>query len=126
MPMHKEVTNCLKGGKVSRYCSCNHCTLAVCSVCGAYEGSLTTDCPGERVGYDKQQEVYTTKLDYIDGKGWHQSEHGMQERAVRFALTDDELTMAQQAINDAKMQGRWIEVSGLQKLLAFYRRGTAS
>ena len=73
MPMHKQVTTCLKsGGPVSKFCSCNHCTLGVCSVCGAYEGSLTTDCPGETVSFDRQKEVYETNLDYSDARGWHQ------------------------------------------------------
>lgn len=51
--------------------TCYPCTLAVCDVCGAYEGGLTTDCPGVRVDFDKQEEVYTTDLDYTDDKGWH-------------------------------------------------------
>lgn len=73
MPKHTQVATCLKGGgPLSTFCSCNHCTLAVCSVCGAYEGSLTTDCPGETVGADRQREVYETNLDYSDARGWHQ------------------------------------------------------
>jgi hypothetical protein len=73
MPRHQQVTTCRKsGGPVSKFCSCEPCTLSVCSVCGAYEGALTTDCPGERVNFDKQQEVYETNLDYTDARGWHQ------------------------------------------------------
>ncbi len=82
---HVHVTNCLKGGKVSQCCSCYHCTLAVCSRCGAFEGGLTTHCPGERVGADTAQAVYTTKLDYLTDRGWHMSDGGMRSRGPLFA-----------------------------------------
>lgn len=86
MPAHVHVTTCLKGGgPVSKFCSCQHCTLAVCSVCGAYEGSLTTDCPGERVSFDRQEEVYKTDLNYTDEKGWHHDGSEMTARPARFA-----------------------------------------
>lgn len=65
MPAHRQA--------VCRHCGCgdcNVCDLVVCSVCGAYEGGLTTDCPGVRVDFDTQQEVYKTDLDYTDAKGW--------------------------------------------------------
>jgi len=72
MPRHQQVTTCRRnGGPVSKFCSCEHCNLSVCSVCGAGEGSLTTDCPGQKVDFDKQQEVYETDLDYTDERGWH-------------------------------------------------------
>lgn len=84
MPRHKQVTTCLRGdGPISKCCTCSHCTLSVCSVCGAYEGGLTTDCPGEKVEYDRQQEVYETPLDYTDARGWHQGEP-MKRRTPRF------------------------------------------
>lgn len=89
MPRHQEVTTCLKGGgPVSKFCTCPHCTLCVCSVCGAYEGGLTTDCPGEKVDFDKQQEVYETNLDFTDARGWHQGEP-MKRRTPRFEVTID-------------------------------------
>ena len=44
--------------------------LGVCKVCGGMEGSLTTDCPGERIPYEKDQEVYAGKIDYREGRGW--------------------------------------------------------
>lgn len=126
MPLHQQVTNCLRGGKVSRYCGCNHCCLAVCSVCGAYEGSLTTDCPGEHADYDKQQEVYTTNLDYVDGKGWHQSEISMRDREAHFALTEGQLTAVEAAIAEAERAQSWELRVGLSKLLGFYKRVVAS
>lgn len=49
---------------------CMSCSLDVCKVCGLYEGSLTTDCPGEKVSYDMGEEIYNRKLDYREGEGW--------------------------------------------------------
>lgn len=76
MPLHKQVTTCLKhAGPVSKFCTCPHCTLSMCSVCGACEGSLTTDCSGERLSLDRQDEICETHLDYTDARGWHQGEN---------------------------------------------------
>lgn len=87
MPRHKQVTTCLKGGgPLSKFCTCQHCTLSVCEVCGAYEGGLTTDCPGTRVDYDRQKEVYETSLDFTDDRGWHLGEP-MKMRSPRFENT---------------------------------------
>ena len=83
MPSHRQVTECRHGGPISKLCTCFHCTLSVCAVCGAYEGSLTTHCPGERMSFDKQKEVYETHLDYDDDHGWHQGEP-MKQRLPRF------------------------------------------
>jgi hypothetical protein len=41
--------------------------LAVCTVCGCAEGTLSTDCPGYPVPDEKQQLIYQKKLDFIDG-----------------------------------------------------------
>lgn len=74
---HRQVTTCRRdGGPCSSYCSCEHCTLGVCSVCGAYEGSLTLDCPGEQVSFDRQEEVYKTDLNYTEALGWHHAKYG--------------------------------------------------
>jgi hypothetical protein len=87
MPRHQQVTACRRnGGPVSKHCTCEHCTLSVCSVCGAYEGGLTTDCPGTKVDYDRQKEVHETRLDYTDDRGWHQGDPTKQ-RSPRFAST---------------------------------------
>ncbi len=89
MSAHKQVTTCLRGGgPLSKFCGCYHCTLACCSVCGGYEGSLTTDCPGGPVAMRKQREVYESDLDYTDERGWHQSGVGMSQRSPRFAPTE--------------------------------------
>lgn len=72
MPRHKHVTTCLRGGgPVSKHCTCSHCALTVCAVCGAWEASLTTDCPGGSVDPARQDEVAETNLDYTDARGWH-------------------------------------------------------
>ena len=87
MPRHKQVTTCRKtSGAVSKFCTCSHCTLSVCQVCDAYEGGLTTDCPGTKIAFDKQQEVYETSLDYTDDRGWHLGEP-MKRRVPRFEDT---------------------------------------
>ena len=92
MPRHQQVTTCRKsGGPVSKHCSCEHCSLSVCAVCGAAEGSLTTDCPGAKVDYDKQQEVFETNLDYTNDRGWHlaQADDGTAiRRSPRFEDTE--------------------------------------
>jgi hypothetical protein len=55
-------------------------------VCGSHEGGLTTDCPGTKIDFDKQQEVYETSLDYTDERGWHLGEP-MKLRIPRFEDT---------------------------------------
>ena len=48
---------------------CNICVggLDVCSVCGLFEGGLTTHCPGVKA-YGKSDEVYAGKIDFRDGQ----------------------------------------------------------
>ena len=48
--------------------SCYICNLSCCGTCGAYEGGLTTECPGVKVHYEVQQAVYKEKIDFINGK----------------------------------------------------------
>lgn len=43
---------------------CQVCNLFVCSVCELYEGSLTTDCPGHTIPYEKAQDIYAGKIDF--------------------------------------------------------------
>lgn len=52
--------------------SCMLCNggLALCDVCGGLEGSLPTDCPGERMGQFIEDEVYAGRLDYRRHEGW--------------------------------------------------------
>lgn len=87
MPRHQQVNTCrLSGGPVSKRCTCEHCALYMCAVCGAYEGGLTTDCPGTQIEFNKQREVYETPLDYTDDRGWHQGEP-MEHRSPRFSTS---------------------------------------
>lgn len=56
-----EKTNCLicDGG------------LSICEVCGLAEGELTTDCPGEKVSWDKKEFLMSGELDYrLCEGGW--------------------------------------------------------
>lgn len=55
------------------YCggSCNACCLAWCSVCGGGEASLPTECPGERMSYERGEEVGSGALDWTADRGWH-------------------------------------------------------
>ena len=87
MPRHQQVVTCqLTGGPITRQCTCPHCALAVCAICGAHEAGLTTDCPGTPVDFDKQREVHETCLDYTDDRGWHQGAP-MEHRSPHFTST---------------------------------------
>lgn len=80
MPLHKAEPYCLKdkNSKTHDCCSCQHCTLAVCRVCGQYEGGLTQDCPGVKMSSDVGALVHSGGLDYTDERGWfvHHKEDG--------------------------------------------------
>ena len=49
---------------------CNFCRggLGLCTVCNCAEGTLPTDCPGEKVNEKIQNKIYAAKLDFIKGK----------------------------------------------------------
>lgn len=42
--------------------------LSICSVCGLYEGSLTTDCPGYQCYGEKSDAVYKGEIDFVAGQ----------------------------------------------------------
>ena len=44
--------------------------LAVCEVCGGWEGSLPSDCPGFPLSAKEQQRIYAGTLDYREGR-WY-------------------------------------------------------
>ena len=50
--------------------SCQACVLAYCKVCGGAEGSLPTDCPGERMPHELEDRVYAGDIDYTRRYGW--------------------------------------------------------
>jgi hypothetical protein len=88
MPRHKQVTTCRRGGgPVSKMCPCEHCSLAVCEVCGGAEGTLTTDCPGTKIDGARHQEIYETSLDYTDERGWHLAQPGELQVKQRYGAT---------------------------------------
>lgn len=47
---------------------CFICCLFVCAVCGCYEGSLASECPGEHVDAERQELIYNKKIDFIGGQ----------------------------------------------------------
>lgn len=93
MPPHKAELYCLKekGERTNDFCSCNHCTLAVCRVCGAYEGGLTTHCPGVLISSDVQHLVSQSGLDYTDERGWFVWKEGEQSTGYKFEPTSKEI-----------------------------------
>jgi hypothetical protein len=50
--------------------SCNVCDggLAICSLCGLIEASLTTDCSGQESYRDYGDRVYAGEIDFIGGR----------------------------------------------------------
>jgi hypothetical protein len=62
------------------------CNCFYCGVCGGFEGSLPTECPGYMIG-DRADEVYAGKIDFIDGEWKNQKVRWMQlqEAAAREA-----------------------------------------
>ena len=54
------------------YPGCQFCDggLFACTICGGFEGTLTTDCFNEKVDDEKLEEVYAGKLDYRENRGW--------------------------------------------------------
>ena len=48
---------------------CNICDggLFICAVCGGAEGTLTTDCPGNKLDEETQTRIYVGHIDFKDG-----------------------------------------------------------
>ncbi len=42
--------------------------LAWCKVCNGAEGSLPSECPGDKMTEDREREVYAAKLDFRGGE----------------------------------------------------------
>ena len=63
---------------------CMECQLAVCKVCGGAEGSLTTDCCGEKCSTKELEEIYNDGLNYTDELGWHQDNTAIWHRKYNF------------------------------------------
>ena len=43
--------------------------LAVCKICGCFEGSLASECPGAPVSADQQDRIYSGEVDFV-GEQW--------------------------------------------------------
>jgi hypothetical protein len=52
------------------YCMFCEGGLYACTVCGGFEGSLPTDCPGYWMGEDLADAVYAGVVDYRAGRSW--------------------------------------------------------
>lgn len=65
--------------------SCPVCDggLSICKVCSLFEGSLTTDCPGEYAG-DKADAIYAGNLDFREGQGWVHEKNPTNQTWDRF------------------------------------------
>lgn len=44
------------------------CVLFMCRICNLAEGSLTTECPGEKVDQQKENQILSGEIDYHHGK----------------------------------------------------------
>jgi hypothetical protein len=78
MPKHIQAKCPDNGGDCGG--TCNYCCLAICSVCGGGEGSLTTECCGEKMGSEREEAVYLSNLNYTDEKGWHHTNESLHQR----------------------------------------------
>lgn len=69
----------------SEHCgTCAECNLSVCTVCRAYEGGLTTHCPGAFVPVELSDRVYGGEIDFRSGK-WREglTNRGMATNPVK-------------------------------------------
>jgi len=65
--------------EVHEDCGHNHCSvcdggLFICTVCYGAEGSLTSDCPGIKLGWNLLARVYEGSVDYFEGE-WTKESH---------------------------------------------------
>lgn len=78
-------------GHVAHHCdtrTCDGCMfchggLFACVTCGGLEGSVPTDCPGERMPEVVADEVYAGAIDYRRGEGWTRRPSKLWEGIVR-------------------------------------------
>jgi len=50
------------------YCCICNAGMKLCKVCGGEDRSLTTECPGERITEEQEDQIYNHELDFIGGK----------------------------------------------------------
>lgn len=58
---HKEGEHC------PEYGTCYVCELFTCTVCGASEGELPTDCPGYELSAGVKENIFKGPLDFVKG-----------------------------------------------------------
>ena len=82
---HAITTDCGK-----RDCAgCVVCNCGVCSVCGLYEGALTTDCPGQQVDFDTSQKIYNSaKLDFRNG-AWVEEPNPTNQDFIKYRKIEE-------------------------------------
>lgn len=51
---------------------CQYCQggLAFCTVCKCAEGTLPTECPGEPVSEEVQENIFNGASDFVSGQWW--------------------------------------------------------
>lgn len=60
--------------------------LAYCNICGLAEGSLTTDCSGQKVSSELEEKVYGGKKDFREGIGWCNLPNPTNQSLVKAAI----------------------------------------
>lgn len=63
--MKHEYHQCNCDSALCMFCRGN---LKMCNVCGGFEGSLPTECPGEDMPDEYEQAVFENVLDFVDGE----------------------------------------------------------
>lgn len=62
--------------------------LEYCKNCMGFEGSITTDCPGEKMNSELSDKVYAGNLDYRKDEGWVNKLSPMGSNIVRSKIFD--------------------------------------
>jgi hypothetical protein len=69
-----------KGKECGYPYGCMLCNLFYCGVCGGFEGSLPTHCPGYKISEDDQQLIYQATLDFRDGQWINRPYHDWEAK----------------------------------------------
>lgn len=73
---------------VDRHCIFCDGGLGYCTVCGGFEGTLPTECPGVEMDQEIQDRIYNSLLDFRDGR-WICRE----PKEFETARTEEEVTL---------------------------------
>lgn len=68
--MNHEYFDCGGTGQACEYGTCMFCCggLSHCTVCGGFEGTMPTHCPGAQMDKFTADKVWTTDLDFVNGQ----------------------------------------------------------